>query len=96
MCSQSPDFSLFPSFGKSGYMEYTKISTNVISMRHGTKVSMRCGTVTYKGRKQTENCGSLHETCSVLQMLLEKCAWIVISEEVDSHCDKGNILGGIT
>lgn len=45
-------FSLFPSFRKSGCMEQTKVSTNVSS--RDAKVSMRCETVTYKGRKQRE------------------------------------------
>ena len=44
-------FSLFLSFGESGCMKYTKVSTNASS--RDTKVSMRCRTVTYKGRKQT-------------------------------------------
>lgn len=81
-------FSLFPSFRKSGCMEQTKVSTNVSS--RDTKVSMRCETVTYKGRKQRElwqPTWSLFSAADGARGVVHGL-WGV--REAGSHCDKGN------
>lgn len=81
-------FSLFPSFRKSGCMEQTKVSTNVSS--RDAKVSMRCETVTYKGRKQRElwqPTWSLFSAADGARGVVHGL-WGV--REAGSHCDKGN------